>query len=405
MRMRNRERTVLPGLILVLGLLVLASGCSTLWKTFKREPRPEPTPEAREPRKLENIRVSLLKQAKRVKVSSFRPVKIYNMQSKKLIGKKRLGEDNLILIRDGRIIFDQQFLPATRLRLVPEKDEYLTVNGKRYRGQIDISVDAEHGGLLVVNYLPLELYLQGVVPREVPAAWPAEALKVQAVAARTFALYKMSGRAKYAYDVDASVNSQVYGGLDSEKKRSNEAVAATRGRVMIYQDKFIAAFYHANCGGATANVRNVWGGEMAYLGGVSCGFCEEGPHYSWEYSMSQEDLTTRLQKRNSRLGRVKRIEPAKRDHSGRLRTVKITHSLGQEDMKAAAFRMLVGPDKIRSTKFYVENQRAAIQFKGQGWGHGVGLCQEGARGMARSGFTYRDILRHYYPGTELRRVY
>jgi len=386
-----------------ISLVIFLSGCAQLRSVTKPGPGPSPIKVSKDKRSV-NIRVALVKHAKRVKISSYHKVKIFDMRTRKIIGNTRLTEDTQIVIRDGRIMIAGHSLYTPRIRLVPATGEFLSVNGRRYRGQIEVKINEAQGDLLIVNYIPLEQYLLGVVPNEVVPTWPAEALKTQAIASRTFALYKMSGRAQYDYDLDASVNSQVYGGLDSEKATTSMAVRDTRGLVAVFHGKYIAAFYHSNCGGHTADVKEVWGSKMAYLSGTFCGFCDNGPHFTWSQSMPKAEISARLRKRGIPVQKITRLELVGRDSSGRVKAIRVYHTAGSEEIRTAAFRMMIGPDKIRSTKFYIQDAGKKVVFKGKGWGHGVGLCQEGACGMARSGFSYRDILRHYYPGIEIRQA-
>lgn len=356
-----------------------------------------------ESRRLQNIRVQLFNNVRRISLSASDEVKIFDMRTRQVFSRERINADFQVMAKDGRLVMGGKFASASMVRFVPSRGDYLGVNGKRYRGQIEVSVNTGGGGLQVTNYIPLESYLAGVVPNEVGPAWPEEALKAQAVAARTFALYKMSGRSQMAYDLDDSVSSQVYGGVNSEHKNTTDAVKATEGIVAVYNGKFIAAFYHSNCGGHTADVKDVWGGDMAYLGGVDCGFCDQGPHAQWNGELSGEEIKQRLQKDLPRLQAVVGVDLRDRDADGRVKTVVVRHAGGAETLKAPVFRMLLGPDFLRSTRFVVQPLGASWRFTGQGWGHGVGLCQEGALGMARNGYSCRDILRHYYPGIELKR--
>ena len=401
--MYSSHSKVIKICIAALVLSSLLPGCSRFYLTIRPDTVAVP-PVKYERKKSGNIRVALVKSAKRVGISSSREVKIYDMRTKKIIDRMRLTADTQVTLRDGRIMLAGKTLPAPRIRLVPAKNEYLSVRGKRSRGQIEVLINQESGGLLAVNYIPLEQYLFGVVPNEMISTWPEQALQAQAVAARTFALYKMSGCATKEYDLDASVNSQVYGGLDSEKESTSRAVLQTQGVVAMSNGKYIAAFYHSNCGGHTANVKDVWGSQLRYLAGSLCGFCDNGPHCRWEHQLTKQELETRLKKRKVIQHKIQRLELIGRDSGGRIQMIRIQHTAGHKDIKAAAFRMLIGPDIIRSTKFYVHSNGKNIIFKGKGWGHGVGLCQEGAYGMARSGYQYRDILRHYYPGVDIHKI-
>ncbi|MBN1596138.1 SpoIID/LytB domain-containing protein [candidate division FCPU426 bacterium] len=389
---------------LALGAFIMAgAGCARLGRMVKPT-RAHPPESTKAERKFTNIRVALMKQAKRINLSSARPVKIYDMQTKKNPDQVQLQADAQLVIRDGKMMLAGRSLDSPVIRFVPPANEYIRVNGKRYRGQIEIALTDQQEGFLVVNYIPLEEYLLGVIPNEVLSSWPEQALQAQAVAARTFALYKMSGRAQDRYDLDASVNNQVYGGLDSEKESTNQAVRATEGWVALYEGKYIAAFYHSNCGGHTANVSDVWGSKMDYLCGTACGFCDNGPHFTWKNTVPQVELAARLRKHNLAVNGECHLELIGRDSGGRVTTVRIRHAGGTEEVKAAAFRMMIGPDVIRSTKFYLQEREKQFVFTGKGWGHGVGLCQEGAYGMARSGYRFQDILQHFYPGIVLRKI-
>ena len=388
-----------------IAILAISAGCARTQPMIKPVYHPPPAPiKSVAAKRLVNVRVLLLKSSGSIPVFSLRAVKVYDMRTKKLIMRTRLNDDALVFIKEGRLMLDQRFLTASRIRLVPEAGEYIRVRGKRYRGQIDIACHNQNNGLQIVNYIPLEDYIQGVVPNEVPASWPLEALKAQAIAARTFALYKMSGRQGQPYDLDASTNSQVYRGLDSEKEAANLAVKHTRGLVAVYQGKFIAAFYHSNCGGRTDNIRNVWGSNIKYLTGSLCGFCDNNPHSQWSFEITKAELGARLRRHNIPVQEMENLAIQGRDSSGRILKIGLDHTDGTESLKASMFRMIIGPDRIRSTNFYINDQGRKMEFRGQGWGHGVGLCQEGAWGMARAGYRYDEILKHYYIGVKIRRL-
>lgn len=395
-------------IVLCIAILVMLSGCARIQPIIKPVIKPvyhQPAPiKKEEVKRLLNVRVLLINSSRSIKVSSLQAVKVYDMRTKRIIMRTRLNEGAQVLIRNGRVLLDRQFLNTSRIRLVPHPGEYIKVRGMRYRGQMDIACHKQNNGLQVVNYIPLEDYIQGVVPNEVPASWPMEALKAQAIAARTFALYKMSGRQGQAYDLDASTNSQVYRGLDSEKEETNLAVKHTLGLTAIYQGKFIAAFYHSNCGGRTDNIRNVWGSRIKYLTGGSCGFCDNNPHSRWTFGITKAKIGAQLRRHNIPVQAVENIEIQGRDSSSRILKIRIDHTGGSESLKASIFRMIIGADRIRSTNFYIRDHGQRLEFKGQGWGHGVGLCQEGARGMARAGYSYDAILKHYYHGIEIRKI-
>ncbi len=396
---------VFLGLLTLAGWLFLAAGCATVTKISVTSYYPPQVPSHAEAKRFANIRVALVQNRSQVKITCEGPVKIYDMHTRNVLLSTRLSPDALALVRDNRIILDRQVLPSDRIRLVPgDPQHYLSVAGNAYRGQIEISLGREPGTLLVVNYVPLEEYLLGVVPNEVPYQWPLEALKAQAVAARTFALYKMSGRADDPYDLDASMYSQVYRGLGSERDSTTRAVSLTRQIIAVYQGRFIAAFYHSNCGGQTADVREVWGGNIDYLEGTACGFCQDGPHFSWQVTLSDQEIARALTQHNVAVRGLLGLKISGYHSDGRAREIIVRQAGGETRVPASIFRMALGPDKIKSTIFQVRQAGRDFIFAGKGWGHGVGLCQEGALGMAQAGYGFEDILKHYYPGIEIRRL-
>jgi stage II sporulation protein D len=380
-------------------LFTLLAGCAT---------RPALRYDAVLPRvdmpRVENVRVLLSKKSK-VSVSATRDIEIYNMRLRQKIIQTHLSGDTSFTCQNGKIAFGSQGLGADPVRLVPTGNDFLKVNGKHYRGQIELSLDEEKGSLVVVNYVNIEGYLKGVIPNEASYKWPMEALNAQAVASRTFALSRMNEDNKTKYDLDAGTNSQVYGGLDSEKASSDQAVENTRGLVASYQGRFIAAFYHSNCGGRTANVKDVWGNEISYLRGTRCGYCGDNPHSRWSLEIAKNKISDLLRQHNLQVvGDLTSLDTSGQDTSGRVSTVIVKHSGGEETIKAPVFRMILGGDRLRSTKFTVQDHGASLVFSGQGWGHGVGLCQEGAFGMARAGYRFDEILKYYYPGITISRL-
>jgi stage II sporulation protein D len=385
-------------LVLVAVLGFALSGCAVR-QEIQGGFYPPAAPSAAEGKRLANVRVALNLHAEQIQVNCSGPVQVFDMHARAQIAEVALSADALLLTRGPNLVLDRQSLSTDHIRLVPPNNVFLKVNGLRYRGQIDCAL--QRNTIRVINYVALEDYLRGVVPNEVTHSWPLEALKAQAVAARTFALYRMSTQADSDYDLDDGTNSQVYRGLDSEQEGTNRAVQETRQLAAVYQGKFISAFYHANCGGHTADVKHVWGGDIRYLSGTACGFCEDGPHYRWKFQIGKTDLAKVLSKHNFPVRDVKGLDLVGRLPDSRILSVEIVTRDGRESLKAAEFRMLVGADKIRSTNFEVADQGALLVFTGKGWGHGAGLCQEGACGMARSGYGFREILEHYYPGIEI----
>ncbi|MCX7678089.1 MAG: SpoIID/LytB domain-containing protein [Spirochaetes bacterium] len=280
-------------------------------------------------------------------------------------------------------------------------NEIITVNGKRYRGMISFHNVA--GTLYVINTLKLNEYLYGVVPVEMPAEWPCEALKAQAIAARTFAFYHIAQQKNMLYDLDATTSFQVYMGFDVEKETSNRAVDDTRGIVLSYEGRPILSFFHSTCGGKTADDRYVWiGSDLPYLSAVRCGYCSGSPNYEWEYELRVSEIQRALKQRFPELREINSIRLRKND--GRVSTVAIAHDRGVANLSGNDFRILISAEKIKSLAFDVKQNGRTLKIYGNGWGHGVGLCQWGAKGMAERGMHHGDILRHYYKGVSLKKL-
>lgn len=352
--------------------------------------------------RVQNARVLLVKGAKKVAVAAKQKVEVYETQSQRKLGEASLGDEDFA-VRGGKIALGNVELSANPIRLVPAAGDFLKVGKRRYRGQIELARDNDEG-LNVINFVPLEEYLQGVVPNEMMSKSPLEALKAQAIASRTFALSRMNSGGSQAWDLEAGTNSQVYGGLDSEHPGSTEAVTSTRGIVASVQGRFVSAFYHSNCGGRTANVRDVWGSEASYLKGSACGYCGNSKHSQWTVEISKTELARRLRDHNVIDNDFSTIEISDRDASGRAVSMLIRGAAGDTTLKASAFRMMLGADKLKSTFFTVQDLGPNLRFEGKGWGHGVGLCQDGAIGMARAGYPFDEILNRYYPGVSLSRL-
>ena len=271
----------------------------------------------------------------------------------------------------------------------------LKVNSKSYRGVLELSV--VNNAVQVVNELPLEQYLVGVINSEISSTWPMESVKAQAVIARTYAVAKREERRKSSYHLESTVMDQVYDGTDREDSRAARGVHETAGQVLTYHGTVIQAFYHATCGGKTEDSAHVWGVSLPYLKGVDCQYCAAGNSNTWEQGIPLSRLEGAL-----KVTGLSDIRPGIRNSRGRLKNVLLETSRGVVSMPATTFRMTVGSTIIKSTNFVVRVDGGTAFFSGAGYGHGVGLCQWGAKQRALDGFSYSEILSYYYPGTELR---
>ena len=298
---------------------------------------------------------------------------------------------------------------------------YLSVAGKKYHGNIVLTL-AQDGTITVINEVKLDDYIGGVISEEMSPSWPMEALKAQAVAARTFAVYSLGLHDEDGYDVCATTHCQVYGGIASESPEGLRAVSATRGEIMTYQGKPIYAAFHASSGGMTAGSEEAGGIALPYLKPVHDSQ-DNAPNRNWQISTSAKELSSNLASAGFRVGTLKAIEltPLKlgegavdRYASGRLKEIRFIGTVQTVVVPGPKFRWIAGlPSTLVDIRYGTEqkmilNEKGKIEisgpntvivFCGSGRGHGIGLSQWGAKAMAAKK-NYREILSHYYKDVE-----
>jgi stage II sporulation protein D len=284
-----------------------------------------------------------------------------------------------------------------KIRIVPESGTF-TYNNISYRGEI--LLDPTPQGTQLINLVPIEKYLLSVVPSEMPNSWHIEALKAQAICARTYVIREMINKTNQSYDVDASTASQVYGGIEKENPRSTKAVEDTKGTIITYSNEPIHAFFHSNAGGLTEKPENVWGGKsLPYLDHTESSYDQYAANYSWNDKLKFDDINRIL--KNEGVGNIDDIQVLGRNLSQRVELLELIGENGSKKMKGIDFRKILGNSKIKSLKFGIKKEADGFFVKGVGNGHGVGMSQWGAKGMAEDGRSYRAILEHFYPGVHL----
>ena len=308
-----------------------------------------------------------------------------------------------ILPQRGGWLIGEEEVVGHDLNIEADASSFIRVNDRPFRGRLRIYREKAHR-LSVVNALDLEDYLRGVIREEISPQWPQETLKAQAVVARTFALRQVIDNGGQRFHLKSTTDSQVYGGRQREDDRCDCAVQDTAGIVLTYKGKPLPAFYHAACGGHTEDVADVWSYSHPSLQGVPCSYCLYHPVYNWEATIKREDVRRALLRGGCQLGEVEAILPLVRSETGRILQLEIRHAGGRIMMEGKKFRQYLGYDLIRSTNFSVKRNNGGFAFSGKGWGHGVGFCQWGAKGMAERAFSYEEILYHYYPGARLARI-
>jgi stage II sporulation protein D len=333
------------------------------------------------------------------------------------------------------------------------------LNGKPYRGAIEL-VRGAKSEITAVNIIALEDYLYGVVPMELQASSPAEALKAQAVASRTYAVNMIGKHGAEGFDMCRTDSCQVYGGYEAEDARATRAVDDTRGKVVLYKGSIAEVYFFSSSGGYTANVSHVWNSvrEYPYLTAVEDNYeSGDSKNYEWETVYTAAELKTKLASNGVNIGNITGVAVTKAAEGGRVIELTITGADGVKVFTNGSCRTFLGNLHSQVYTVYANDANnqtgaggrtyasagadgtigntisggcaaigaggvtavikgnggtavsaggytglpacgAVFRFAGRGWGHGVGMSQEGAKGMAYAGFSYIDILIHYFPG-------
>jgi stage II sporulation protein D len=309
----------------------------------------------------------------------------------------------------------------------------VSVGGVWYPGSIR-ALPRDDGGVDLVSLVPLETYLEGVVPHEIGEPGPEAyaAVEAQAIAARTYAMSRMRLNRDKPFDVEAGVMDQVYRGNEKRGRLTTSAVTETKGIVLTHKGDLCDAYYCGTCGGHTSDIRQIWPDRPSapYLYGLrdrvtssEASFCSPARNFRWRYSFSGRSLGDTVRRTlpmvlgvdESDVGELIDVRVKERGASGRVQQLEIVTStksfVVEGDKIRRAIMLDVSKGRILpSTLFDVEtvmngSRAGIVSFAGGGNGHGVGMCQNGALGMARKGYSYAMILQHYYPGTELKPGY
>ncbi|MCK9218310.1 MAG: SpoIID/LytB domain-containing protein [Firmicutes bacterium] len=354
---------------------------------------------------------------------------------------------NVVLIYNSDEILLKTYEPVVSLPLI----EY---NGSNYRGDIMLKI-LDDSSIGVINALPFECYLYGVVPCEIYPSWDKEALKAQAVAARNYAMLNINRHKNDGFDLCNTQHCQVYKGYDVEETSTNKAVDETKGRLLFYKDELVQTYYHSSSGGHTENSENVWNEALPYIKGVDDRYGLGSPNDEWIAELEKPVIEEKLKQNAIDIGKVIDINVSDVSEFGRVKELKISGTKNTETLNKEKARLVLGTSILKSTWYEVstesdlnifemnkkdtavkrpaelniisangksmpipkgnniyikglfEDRKVATIpniyiFKGKGWGHGLGMSQYGAKGMAEEGYDYKEILEYYYKDSILK---
>ncbi len=308
-----------------------------------------------------------------------------------------LGGDEVRVAMDGGALVSDGRRRGASLRF--EAGGRVGVRGRGYRGAVQVHRDGDQ--LAVVNEVPLEQYVAGTLLAEIYGSWEDSVLRAQAVATRTYAMYRASRAGRKHYDVEATQLGQVYRGLAAEAPRAWDAVRDTRGQYLAWGGRPILAAFHSASGGRTASSAEVWGRALPYLVSVDVGGEDASPDTYWRTYLSRREMARVLARRQIDVGAVRDVAVVSRSPSGRVAEIRVVGSRGERRLSPRELRRAVGTRVVRSTLFELRRDGPGFWIVGSGRGHGVGMSQWGARALARSGTPYPEILARFYPGTTL----
>ncbi|MBI3012381.1 MAG: SpoIID/LytB domain-containing protein [Elusimicrobia bacterium] len=348
------------------------------------------------------VRIMVLDKVSSLEVGSGGQFEIFDLNTGRKKTIEHLETCSVSVSSEGMTIGAEDW--SGMARLIPLGDALLSLNGKKYRDTLLFKKVGDNQ-ITVINELGIDHYLYGILPKEVDADWPMESLKSQAVVSRTFALKNLKRHEQDGFHFCSKVHCQVYGGVNGEEENTNRAVDETHNQVITYHGDLINAVFFANCGGKTEEPANSWltSGSPPYLRSVRCKVCKGDPFSAWRKKLTQKQIAEALRKNGRIISLpIRTISILSYGRSGRAKFLSIQHAEGQLKVMASHFRMWMGPETVRST--YLQSLRKVqgeFLFAGRGWGHGIGLCQDGARGLAQKGKKYKKIAQYYYPGTQV----
>ena len=344
------------------------------------------------------IRIGILSGVNSVELQTSAPCVMVDANTKKTL--KKIPANKIFSVSLSDIKNNSVEIRGEKVLL---KDLICTINGKKYFG--GVRLDKKNNSLTVINIAAVEEYLRGVVPNEMSPSFHVEALKAQVVAARSYTLKNRNRHSAEGYDLCANNHCQFYGGVDSADSVTDKIISETRGVILEHGGKIVDTNFHTDSGGMTESVAEVWGTAAPHLQPVE----ELEKHtQAWKLEFAVKDFSSRF---GGNFGSLKNIKlsplkigkaTADRSISGR---VKFAQIVGSKKTLQVTGNELRSKFSLPSTLFDMKISNGKVIFEGYGRGHGVGMSQYGANAYAKSGWDYEKILKHYYSGTMLKKLY
>lgn len=383
---------------------------------------------------------------------------IYKIEDKNILISIDLYDNIVISDMEGNFIWEIPYDEEIVFKSI--SNEYIRVDNKNYRDYISFIKSGNN--INIINHIDIEKYLYGVVPREMGPGYHKEALKAQSIASRSFTVANMNKHQEENFNLCDTTHCQVYGGYDYEKFETNEAIDETRSEYITYNNEIINAIFHSNSGGFTESSSLVWGGHRPYLTSVEDKFSEATTSSNWTLSLSSKEINSKLSASGINIGELIDMEVKQTSDSNRVLKIKLIGTLKEEEVDGTKLRTIIGSTSFKSTWFniskdginngssvYVVSSKGKISlsmdpskqiiiknslgltssnrstikiagkdrtinlvktlstpakgftFHGKGYGHGVGMSQQGAGEMGKLGYTYEEILKHYYTGVKI----
>ena len=405
-----RVRYVLGMLVFFVFPIALMFSCLNISKekeiTFIYDKYLEETPE---------VRVLLLKNAKQAKIEINSPYTIRDLDNNRILTQGTYLPSSTVSVNSGRFQIKPVASRSTskisapliavdgKIEITSQEGGFIKLNNSKYQGKL-LMIPKKTKRFTVLEEINVEDYLPGVVASEMPAKWQDDAILAQVIAARTYAIYqkKINNNAQYHIDkLDLA-----YNGSYKNLSKLNGIVSKSKGVVMVYDWEIFPGYFHSACGGHTEDVNRIFDlKSIPPLSGADCGNCGKSKYYRWTKVIKKSEIEKRLRNFKIRVNGLKGITAEGIGPGGHCSTVKIEYSKGVKRINANEFRLMVGPNYLRSTAFNIKDNGNSLIFEGKGWGHGVGLCQYGTQNMAKSGFKWHEILKRYYPGTGFVKIY